>query len=98
MQGRNGGSANSVVWPRQPAMQAFWRSLQGFLAKVRIQRKVHALRVEETLPLGDKRFLALVRWNDETLLVGVTPQNITLLEPDANRRAGLAAGEPEPAA
>jgi flagellar biogenesis protein FliO len=45
-----------------------------------VRPKVRALRVEETLALGDRRLLAIVEWNEEELLIGVTPQQITLLE------------------
>jgi flagellar biogenesis protein FliO len=98
MQGTTEGSANPVPWPQQPALLIFWRALKGLLEKARIQKKLRALRIEETLPLGEKRFLALVRWNGETLLVGVTPQNITLLQADTKARAALASGKEEPAA
>ena len=98
MPGTTRGNANPMAWPQQPALLAFWRSLKGLLGKVRIQKKLRALQIDETLPLGEKRFLALVRWNGETLLLGVTPQNITLLQPDAKGRAGHASCVQEPAA
>jgi len=93
MRGTTGEHTNAVAWPLP-----FWSTLKGLLGKVCIHRRLRALRIEETLPLGEKRFLALVRWNDETLLVGVTPQNITLLQPDTLNRAYRSVREQEPAA
>lgn len=69
-----------------PARSAapFWKAVVDGIAvtlrKVRVQKKARTLRLEETLPLGERRFLAVVRWRDEKLLLGVTPQTITLLE------------------
>jgi flagellar biogenesis protein FliO len=66
---------------------ALWNVLKGLLLRVRVQKKLRALRIEETLALGERRFLAVVRWENETLLVGVTPQAITLLEATAKKDA-----------
>ncbi len=38
-----------------------------------------ALRVLETLPMGEKRSIALIQVEDKRLLIGNTPQQITLL-------------------
>ncbi|HWQ09944.1 MAG TPA: flagellar biosynthetic protein FliO [Holophaga sp.] len=46
------------------------------------------LKVEETLSLGDRRFVSILRADDETFLVALSPQNITLLA----RLNGLAEG------
>ena len=45
-----------------------WRGREGFL------------KVLSTVPLGDKRYLALVSAGKELLLLGVTAENINLLE------------------
>lgn len=37
------------------------------------------LKVEETLPLGDRRFVSIIRADQEEFLVAVHPQGITLL-------------------
>ena len=58
----------------------FVETLAGYWRQVRIRRKPHTLRLEETLALGEKRLLAIVEWKGEKLLLGVTPQRITLLE------------------
>lgn len=77
---------------------ALWSAVRGLLSKVRIQKKRHSLRIEETLPLGEKRFLAVVQWESEKLLVGVTPQSITLLEPHTKPKARPFSWEGEPGA
>jgi flagellar biogenesis protein FliO len=70
---------------------AFWRTLGNALLaavrKVRVQKKPRALRLQETLPLGEHRYLAIVQWGGEKLLLGVTPQGISLLEPRAKKEA-----------
>ena len=62
--------------PRMP----LWDAVLGFFSRVKIRRKAHALRLAETLPLGDRRMLAVVEWRGETLLLGVTSQQITRLD------------------
>jgi flagellar biosynthetic protein FliO len=56
------------------------------------------LRVVSTVPLGDKRSLAVVRFGTRTLLVGCTPQAMTLLAEekltDEVNRADGAGNEP----
>jgi flagellar biogenesis protein FliO len=54
------------------------------------------LRVEETLALGERRFVSILNCEEERFLVALTPQGITLL----SRLDGLAQvqpGEPTPA-
>ena len=68
-------SGESPVW------RTIWDTWRRLVTKVGIRKKTHQLRLEETLPLGDRRFLAVVHWEQERLLVGVTPQNITLIAP-----------------
>ena len=43
------------------------------------QRK-RLLRLQETLSLGEKRFLAVVEYDGRKFLIGGTPQNLTLLD------------------
>ena len=70
---------------------AFWKplghALAAVLGKIRIQKKQRTLRLQETLPLGERRFLAVVQWENEKLLVGVTPQGLSLLEPRSKKEA-----------
>jgi len=65
-------------------LKALWNSIAAMLRKVHVQKKPRALRLEETLPLGERRFLAVVRWRNEKLLIGVTPQMISLLGAPSN--------------
>jgi Flagellar biosynthesis protein, FliO len=64
--------------------KAVWERAVSFWKSVKIGRKTHALHLEETLALGERRMLAIVEWKGEKLLLGVTPQQITLLEPRGN--------------
>jgi flagellar biogenesis protein FliO len=63
---------------------AFWKLLASRLAamlgKVRVQKRPRSLQVEETVSLGERRFLAMVHWGNEILLLGVTPHGISLLD------------------
>jgi flagellar biogenesis protein FliO len=47
------------------------------------------------LALGDKRFLAVIEWNNEKLLIGVTAHTITLLEPQSEKEVRKFAWEKE---
>ena len=71
---------NSVV----PASQAWFARLLGtvrrFLLSVRIRRRERSLRICETLPLGEKRLLAVVQFEGRRFLIGATNQSICLLE------------------
>lgn len=57
------------------------------------------LRIEETLALGDRRFVSILRAEDERFLVALAPGGITLLsrlegaEPDPSFREALARQE-----
>lgn len=69
--------------PILPDVRSFWKSVWNFceaVQKIRIQKRPRALRVEESLALGERRFLTVVDWNGERLLLGVTPHHIALLE------------------
>jgi len=66
-------------------------SLRAALGSVKIRRNVRTLRVAETLSLGDRRMLVVVEWSGEKLLLGVTPQQINLL--DARQLPAAAAGQ-----
>jgi hypothetical protein len=68
---------------------AVWESAASLWKSVKIRRKAHALHLEETLALGERRMLAIVEWKGEKLLLGVTPQQITLLERRGNEQADV---------
>lgn len=55
-------------------------ALRRMLQRVKVQRRERTLRICETLPLSDKRFLAIVECEKGRMLIGVTNQSITLLE------------------
>lgn len=55
-------------------------ALLSAVRSVRIRNRKRTLQLCETLPLGDKRFLAVVRFNHQRLLIGATSQSICLLQ------------------
>jgi flagellar biogenesis protein FliO len=58
----------------------FLKARLGFLGIRYIQRQARKkLRLRETLSLGDKRFLAVVEYRHQELLVGGTASSITVL-------------------
>jgi flagellar biogenesis protein FliO len=75
----------------RPVLQAIGRGLR----QIHVRRKLRTLHLQETLALGDKRFLAVVEWKNEQLLIGVTPHSITLLEPKAEKEVRKFAWEKE---
>ena len=54
--------------------------IRGFLPTLRMHRRERALRICETLPLGEKRFLAVVQFEGRRFLIGATNQSISLLD------------------
>jgi flagellar biogenesis protein FliO len=50
------------------------------LRSVRVRHHKRFLRICETLPLGEKRFLALVQFERQRFLIGVTQDSIALLD------------------
>lgn len=91
--------ANQAVGrPSQAAgpWAAFWARVWNSLSRVKIRRKPHALHLAETLGLGDRRMLAIVEWNGQQLLIGITPQHITLLDPGNHPLAALPPHGEEP--
>lgn len=75
----------------RPVLEAIARALR----QIHVRRKIHTLHLQETLALGDKRFLAVIEWKNEKLLIGVTPHTITLLEPQAEKEVRKFAWEKE---
>ena len=98
MQVTSDKSANQAACLHAPFWKPFWSAMKETLGKVRIQKKLRALRIEETLPLGERRFLALVRWENQRLLLGVTPQTITLLQPETDKETRRFGNAEEPEA
>ena len=76
----DGGGVAAIVPPLSSFSAGLLQAAKRLLGKIKINRKIHSLRLQETLVFGDRRFLAVVEWQDKKLLVGVTPQSITLLD------------------
>lgn len=75
----------------RPILQA----IASGLRQIHVRRKIHTLHLQETLALGDKRFLAVIEWKNEQLLIGVTAHTITLLEPQTDKEVRKFAWEKE---
>jgi flagellar biogenesis protein FliO len=66
---------------QRPLSGSFVRAfglIRAFLGKVR--RRERRLCICETLPLGEKRFLAIVQIEGRRLLIGATHHSISVLE------------------
>jgi flagellar biogenesis protein FliO len=74
-------NSGALVMTAGRPWKAAWERVAAFWKSVKVRRKTHTLHLEETLSLGERRMLAIVEWKGEKLLLGVTPQQITLLEP-----------------
>lgn len=57
-----------------------WFVLAELLRSVKVRRRERAFRLCETLPLGEKRFLAVVQFEQKRFLIGATSNAITLLD------------------
>ena len=70
-------------WQGKQGMTLRLRQWWGALAARRADRR---LRLRETLPLGDRRFVALVEINGQEFLLGCTQSSVSLLKefPSAN--------------
>jgi hypothetical protein len=62
-------------WP-----QRLLESVSALLRSVKVRRRERSLRVCETLPLGDKRFVAVIQCEGRRLLIGATSQSISVLD------------------
>jgi flagellar biogenesis protein FliO len=54
-------------------------SFIALLASIKFQRRERMMRLCETLPLGEKRFLAIVQIEQQRFLIAVTNQSVSLL-------------------
>lgn len=72
------------TWNLWSSLSTFGHNFTGAIGKIlrsiKIQKKARTLHLAETLPLGEKRFVAVVEWHKEKFLLGITPHTITLLE------------------
>jgi len=90
-----GEKSRELRWPASGFFRPVLDVLARGLRQIHVRRKIHNLRLQETLPLGDKRFLAVVEWRNEKLLIGVTAHTITLLEPQTEQEVRKFAWEKE---
>jgi flagellar biogenesis protein FliO len=67
--------ASESAWPAR-----WFAALSSLVRSLRITRRDRTLRVCETLPLGDKRFLAVVQCEGRRFLIGGTHHSISLLD------------------
>lgn len=72
---------NWISWwtPVKKAMIYPWARLLRLQQQAASRQRGRKLRLRETLPLGEKRFLAVVQFEQEQFLVGGTGQSIALL-------------------
>ena len=54
--------------------------LRALLSGVTIRRRERSLRICESLPLGEKRLLAVVQFEGRRFLIGATNESIALLD------------------
>jgi len=66
-------------------------SLMTLLKSVKVQRRKRQMSLCETLPLGEKRFLAIVEVDHQRLLIAATGHSVSLLQ-----RLDTRNSEPEP--
>jgi flagellar biogenesis protein FliO len=69
-------STNSLL-QRTPALLARLRALWSH---VTIRRRDRSLRIAETVSLGDKRFVAILEFEHQRFLIGITSQSVSLLQ------------------
>lgn len=69
-------TTNSLL-QRTPALLARLRTLWNH---VTIRRRERSLRIAETVSLGDKRFVAVLEFERQRFLIGVTNQSVSLLQ------------------
>lgn len=70
---------------RLPVSQAiaFWRSVCGWWPRIRrvTRRRPKQLRLCESLPLGERRFVAVVEFERSRFLIGGTQESLVMLAP-----------------
>jgi flagellar biogenesis protein FliO len=71
--------AENSTKPRGSMGASLWVRLSTSFLKIRVNRR-RALRLCETLSLGEKRLVAVVEFDNQRFLLAATQQNITLLK------------------
>jgi len=69
-----------------------WSALKWIMQRAQAKQKRKNLRVCETIPLGEKRFVAVVQVDDERFLIGGSSSSVSLLTrlPEKSFAANLA--------
>jgi flagellar biogenesis protein FliO len=62
---------------KTPSLLARLRTL---LRNLTIRRRDRSLRIAETVSLGDKRFVAILEFERQRFLIGITSQSVSLLQ------------------
>lgn len=74
-------STTDSIAPLSSTRLARWlHSVRALLLSVRVRRRKRSLQLCETLPLGEKRLLAVVQCEGHRFLIGATNQSISVLE------------------
>ena len=68
------------VQSRTSLLLRCYELLLSAFRSIRIRRREHSLRLCETLPLGEKRLLAVVQFERQRFLIGSTGHSISLLQ------------------
>jgi len=90
-----GNKTGQWRWTAMALFRSVFEAIGRALRQIHVRRKSHTLHLQETLALGDKRFLAVVEWKNQRLLIGVTAHTITLLEAQGDQEARRFAWEKE---
>jgi flagellar biogenesis protein FliO len=73
-------SAEGKPGPAKAVGTRFASFLNRIASLASVHRRERRLRLCEMLPLGEKRFIAVVEYGQERFLLAGTPQNISLLK------------------
>jgi flagellar biogenesis protein FliO len=86
----------SLARPSTAWLVRAFETIRALLRTIKVARRERALRICETLPLGDKRFLAVIQIEGRRFLIGGTNQSISLLERLDSAATPRAKREPSP--
>jgi flagellar biogenesis protein FliO len=75
----NGAGSRSLWATLGKIFAVFAEHVAGVHKSFKRRRSAHRLRLSETLSLGEKRFLAVVQFQQQEFLVGGTGNSIALL-------------------
>lgn len=65
--------------PRENLLRRFAAAFRNLAGTLKTQRNAKALRLCETISLGEKRFLAIVQVDEERILIGGSASTVALL-------------------